>query len=109
MDDESRQEYLTYEEAGFKSQAQQDFWYKSVPVLIIGFIIWGVTSFVFSEVGIIMDIGIFILFMVLDIATWIIIYVRAGFMFTWKKLQKSSACFMYMVHTFSQLIPPIRI
>lgn len=66
-----KQEYYTYEEAGFRSQAQQDFWYKSIPVVIIGFIIWGVTSFVFSEFGMIFDIGIFVLTMVLDISTWI--------------------------------------
>ena len=77
MDEDMRQEYYTYEDAGFRSQAQQDFWYKSIPVLIIGFLIWGFTSFVFSEFGMIMDMGIFILLMFLDISTWIAVGVLA--------------------------------
>ncbi|NHI92485.1 MAG: hypothetical protein EAX96_08270 [Candidatus Lokiarchaeota archaeon] len=65
------QDYLTYQDEGFASKAQQEFWNKSIPVLIIGFAIWGVTSFIFSEYGLTMDIGVSILLMIIYIPVWI--------------------------------------
>ncbi len=77
----------------------QEYWNKSIPVLIIGFVIWGLTSFLFADMVAIMDIFLFIILAIIYFAVWIAVIIL-----TFSNQRIGAMCLFFLASFLTGLI-----